>query len=326
MQYSQVTGVKKKLSRLVLGTMIISPEARERSFTLLDCALQFGCNTFDTAHIYGRGMSERGLGMWLKERRNREDVVIVSKGAHPNEDRKRVTAFDISSDLHDSLTRLQSDYIDIYLLHRDDPAVPVGLIMEALNEHIRSGKILALGASNWRHERIQEANEYAHEHNIAPFVVSSPHFSLIEQVKEPWGPGCVTLTGDSEDEARRWYQKTQMPVFAWSSLSRGLLSGRITRDNFHRIKENLELAVIEGYCYERNFKRLDRAFILAKQKGISVPQIGTSYVVNQPLNIFPIIGAASCEELKEVIDALQFELTVAEIDWLNLKSENISSH
>ena len=320
MQYAQVTGVEKQISRIVLGTMIISPKARAQSFSLLDSALKMGCNTFDTAHIYGGGMSERGLGAWLKERKNREDVVIVSKGAHPNEDRRRVTAFDITSDLHDSLARLNSDYIDIYLLHRDDPAVPVGPIMEVLNEHLRSGKIRALGASNWRHERIQKANEYAEEHNLVPFVISSPHFSLIEQVKEPWGPGCVSLTGEGEDEARRWYHKTQMAVFAWSSLSRGLLSGRISRDNFANIKDNLESAVIEGYCYEDNFKRLDRAFCLSKQKDVTVPQIGTAYVVHQSMNVFPIIGAAGSGELKEVIKALDLELTDVEMDWLNLKA------
>jgi aryl-alcohol dehydrogenase-like predicted oxidoreductase len=188
MQYGTVEGVDKPVSRLVLGTMIISVQEPERSFALLDAVLELGGNTLDTAHGYAGGNSERGIGQWMAERGNREQVVVITKGCHHNADRKRVTPYDLAADLHDSLARLQTDYIDVYLLHRDDPDLPVGPIVEALNEHWQAGRIRAFGGSNWTHGRIQEANEYADAHGLRPFTASSPNYGLAEQVLDPWGP------------------------------------------------------------------------------------------------------------------------------------------
>ena len=95
MQYATIEGVDKPVSRLVLGTMIISDQEGERSFALLDATFELGGNTLDTAHGYGGGHSERGIGQWMAERGNREQVVIVTKGCHHNADRKRVTPFDL---------------------------------------------------------------------------------------------------------------------------------------------------------------------------------------------------------------------------------------
>ncbi|NQT52881.1 aldo/keto reductase, partial [bacterium] len=166
MEYGEVPGVGKPVSRLVLGTMIINAGEMERSAALLDDAVAVGCTTLDTAHVYGGGNSERAIGQWMDARGNRDAIVVLSKGAHPNQDRRRVTPFDIAADLHDSLARLRSDYIDLYLLHRDDPDVPVGPIVEALNEHRAAGRIRAFGGSNWTHTRIAEANAYADAHGL----------------------------------------------------------------------------------------------------------------------------------------------------------------
>jgi aryl-alcohol dehydrogenase-like predicted oxidoreductase len=282
MKYGNVKGVEKPISRLVLGTMIINLNDREKSFKLMDDVFELGCTTLDTAHVYG---SEMAIGEWMKERSNRDKVVVSSKGAHPGADRKRVTPPDITSDLHDSLARLQSDYVDIYLLHRDDPDLPVGPIVEILNEHHNAGKIRAFGGSNWKHERIQEANEYAEKHGLITFNASSPNFGLAEQVQDPWGPGCVSISGPQEVNAREWYLKTQMPIFAYSSLGRGFFSGRITRENFESIKDSIDGACRHAYCHEVNFERLDRVQILAKEKGATVPQIATAYIMSQPLNV-----------------------------------------
>ena len=187
MEYGHVQGVDKPVSRLVQGTMMLSSRELEQSFALLDAVYALGCNTFDTAHVYGGGDCERTMGQWVNERKLREKVVIIGKGAHHNQDRKRVTPFDITSDIHDSLARFKFSYIDLYLLHRDDPTVPVGPIVEALNEHKRAGRIRAFGGSNWTHERIREANEYATAHGLTPFAASSPNFSLAEQVKRTMG-------------------------------------------------------------------------------------------------------------------------------------------
>jgi aryl-alcohol dehydrogenase-like predicted oxidoreductase len=321
MLYGNVKGIEKPISRLVLGTMIINTRELDKSFALMDAALELGCTTLDTAHVYG---SENAIGRWLDERKNRDKVVILTKGAHPNADRKRVTTFDIASDMHDSMARLKTDYIDIYLLHRDDPDVPVGPIVECLNEHLQAGRINAFGGSNWRHERIQEANEYAEAHGLVPFTASSPNFSLAEQVDDPWGPGCVGLGGPKEVKAREWYQKTQMPVFAYSSLGRGFFSGRINRENFAELKEKgvIDGACLRAYCHEVNFKRLDRVQILAKEKGMTVPQIATAYIMNQPINAFALIGAASREEFQANVEASKLKLTIEEIEWLDLRRES----
>src|SRR5690606_27782491 len=127
------------------------------------------------------------------------------------------TPYDITADLFDSLARMQTDYIDIYLLHRDDPDVPVGPIVEILNEHHQAGRIHAFGGSNWSHERIREANEYAAAHGLTPFVASSPNFSLAEQIQEPWA-GCLSIGGRKGAAARDWYRQNQIALFTWSSL------------------------------------------------------------------------------------------------------------
>src|SRR5690606_23154974 len=113
---------------------------------LLNQVFELGGNTIDTAHVYSGGNSERIIGRWMQARGNREQVVVITKGAAHSQDRRRMTPFDIASDLFDSLARLQTDYIDLYLLHRDDPHVPVEPVIDALNEHLRAGRIHAIGA------------------------------------------------------------------------------------------------------------------------------------------------------------------------------------
>jgi len=321
MYYGNVRGVEKPVSRLVLGTMIINTRELEKNFNLMDAVFELGCTTLDTAHGYAGGDSERAIGRWMEERGNRDKVVILTKGAHPNSDRKRVTPFDITSDLHDSLARLRTDYIDIYLLHRDDPNVPVGPIVEILNEHLQAGRIHAMGGSNWTHQRIQEANEYADANDLVPFAASSPNFGLAEQVEDPWGPGCVSLSGPNEVAARKWYEKSQIPVFAYSSLGRGFFSGRITRENFQAQKDSIDGACLRAYCHEQNFKRLDRVQILAEEKGMTVPQIAMAYIMNQPLNVFALVGAVNRDEFKANVEACELTLSPEEIDWLDLRSD-----
>lgn len=323
MKYGKIKGSDKGVSRIVLGTMIVNTTDLKNSMDLLDAAVELGCTTLDTAHIYGYGESERGIGKWFAERGNREDIFLISKAAHPNQDRVRVTPCDITSDLHDSLTRLNTDYIDLYFLHRDDPMLPVGPIVEVLNEHFKAGKIRAFGGSNWTHKRIQEANNYAEQNGLVPFVASSPNFGLAEQVEDPWGYGCVTISGPQNKAAREWYKRTQMPIFAYSSLARGLFSGRISRENYEEIKDTIDSACKRAYCHEPNFKRLDRVTTLAIEKGLSIPQIAMAYILNQPLNVYAIVGAANRNELESVSNIIDVELTEKEMAWLNLESKRL---
>jgi aryl-alcohol dehydrogenase-like predicted oxidoreductase len=320
MQYGEIPGVNKPISRLVQGTSITGFSDPEMSFPLLDAVFDMGCNTIETAHHYGQGQAERMLGRWLSERGVREEIVIITKGAIHNDDRRRVTPFDITSDLFDSLARLNTDYVDLYMLHRDDPDVSVGPIVEVLNEHREAGRIHAFGGSNWTHQRIEQANAYAKKKGLTPFAASSPNYSLAEQFKEPWD-NCITISGSSGHAAREWYIENQMPLLAWSSLAGGFFSGRFTRDNLDTFDDYYDQLVIPAYCYEENFKRLDRVALLAEEKGLTIPQVALAYVLRQPLNIFAVVGCKTGAEFKANLEASQVELGDSELAWLNLQRD-----
>ena len=149
MIYQKIDGMDKPLARVIQGTIMLSRDRLEECFDLLDAVFELGGTTFDTAHGYGGGDADRVLGQWMEARGNRDRVVIVGKGCHHNIDRRRVTPYDLASDLMDSLARLRTDHIDLYLLHRDDPSLPVGPIMDALADHQRAGRMRAFGGSNW---------------------------------------------------------------------------------------------------------------------------------------------------------------------------------
>jgi aryl-alcohol dehydrogenase-like predicted oxidoreductase len=294
---------------------MIGSEEAERGFELLDEVRELGCTAFDTAHQYGDGDSERTFGRWMEDRGLREDVVVVGKGAHHNRDRARVTPFDITADLFDSLARLRTEYIDLYLLHRDGPSVPVGPIIETLNEHLDAGRVRAFGASNWSTERIQEAQEYASARGLVPFAASSPNLSLAVQAKAPW-EGCVSISGEDGKAARRWYAQHEMPLFAWSSLAGGFFSGRFTRENLDAFDTYLDELCVETYCFEDNFARFDRARTLAEDRGLSVPQVALAYVLGQPLDVFALVGCNTGEEFADNARAAAVSITPEERRWL----------
>jgi len=321
MDYGKIAGVDKPVSRLILGAMVMGWVEEGDGHDLLDEALELGYNAFDTGHVYGEGV-ECPLGEWIEDSGVREDVVIVGKGAHPGQEGPRVNREAIRSDLAESLERLRTDYMDVYLLHRDDPTVPVGPIVEALNELLVEGRINAFGGSNWTHERVEEANRYAEEHDLTPFAASSPNFSLAVQYGEAWG-GCIGIGGPEGADARQYYSRTQMPVLAWSSLARGFLSGRFSSDNYEEVKDDLHPACVRGFCYEENFRRLDRAHELAAQRGVSVPQIALAYVLDSGMNVFPLVGPSSPRELDDDAAALQVELTEDERAYLDLRDSEV---
>lgn len=315
MNYGAVPGVGKPVARIVQGTVMLHSDEEKSSFALLDEVFAAGGTTFDTAHQYGDGDAERTFGRWVRERGLRDEVVVIGKGAHHSEDRRRVTPSDITADLHDSLARLGFEHIDLYLLHRDDPSVPVGPIVDALNEHRAEGRIGAFGGSNWTPARLREANEYAAEHDLTPFVASSPNLSLAVQAEEPW-PDCVSISGDEGEADRRWYGTTRMPLFAWSSLAGGFFSGRFTRGNTDAFEGYLDRLCVETYCYEENFGRLDRAAVLAERKGMTVPQVALAYVLGQPLDVFALVGCNTGREFRSNVEAASTRLTGGEIRWL----------
>lgn len=317
MQYLSLPGMSKKISAIVQGTVMLSSENEAGAFELLDAVYELGCTTFDTAHVYGNGEVERVLGRWIKANGIREQVVILDKGAHHNQDRKRVTPFDIASDIHDSLARLQTDHIDLYALHRDDPSAPVGPVMEALNACQRAGKIGLFGASNWRAERIAAANAYAAEHGLVPFAFSSPHFSLAAMVEAPWDD-CISITGDFAFE-QQWYAENGVPVFCWSSLAGGWFSGRFTRENAANHAEEL---CMRCYCSEDNWQRLDRARQLGAEIGATPAQIALAYARHQAFNTIPLVAAYAPAEFTDLTRALDIVFTDEDAAWLDLRSDS----
>lgn len=320
MEYGTIEGMDKKISRILHGTIMLREDDLQGGFELLDGVWALGVNGFDCAYIYGGGQCERVLGQWLEERGLFDEAVILTKGAHHAGPKNKVNPVDITADLTESLARCRTDFIDIYVLHRDDLNVEVGPIVEVLNEHKAAGRIGLFGGSNWTVPRIREANEYAYKHNLEPFTVSSPNYSLAEQVKEPWR-GCISISGPSNEADRAWYAEQKMPLFTWSSLAQGFFSGKFTRDTFEAYKSQLPESCVHAYCHEQNFVRLDRAGELAREKGLTVPQIALAFNLNQPLNLFSLIGAFHPDECEANIEALNLKLTEEELDWLDLKRD-----
>jgi aryl-alcohol dehydrogenase-like predicted oxidoreductase len=227
----------------------------------------------------------------------------------------------IRQDLRGSLGRLRTDYIDLYLLHRDDPTVAVGPIVQVLNELKNEGKVVLFGVSNWTHERLQEANFYAEKHGLAPFAAVSNQYSLAVQYDAPY-PGSVSINSPT-DCPQQWCSTTRYPLLAWSSLARGFFSGKFTRDNLESFDDPQSLISIRCYAREDNFSRLDRARQLAGEKGVTVPQIALAFIFRQPLNTFAITGALNIAQFKENVEAMKIDLTDKEVAWLDLKSDRL---
>lgn len=315
MRLGQIPGSSKKVCRILQGTIMLDSDRQEECNALLDSLHSTGCNGFDSGHNYGNGRAERALGHWMATRGNRDNIFILTKGCHFNADRNRVTPYDLSSDLHDSLKRLRTDHIDMYLLHRDDPSVSVEPIVDRLHQHRLEGKILAYGGSNWSPQRIEEANAYAAASGKAPFEASSPNFSLAPQVANPYRDS-LTISGPQGMQARAYYSENQMPLFTWSSLAQGFMTGMFRRDNLDDFTDYFSRITIESYCSEENFQRLDRAEGLGQRLGLTIPQVATAYVLNYPLNIFALIGCRTVQEWEANLEAMNVELSPQILSWL----------
>lgn len=299
-----------KLPELLLGTERLgsvlpqasSSASETETFRLLDEFLELGLRGFDLAASYQLGGTERLFGHWLSSRKNRERVYLVSKGGHPYPIVRpnRLHPADLTADLHDSLRRLRTEHIDLYLLHRDHPAANLEAIVRTLDEHRRAGKIGAWGVSNWHHDRILQLQNVAQRLAVPGVSVSSPQFSLAEWSSPPW-KGCLSISGNAQRIAREFYQRTQLPVLAYSALGRGF---------FSETPEGRK----ESYLHVANEAKRSRAEALARNRGVTPAQIAIAYLKSQPFPVSPVVSARSASHLKLNLEAaLELRLTEADL-------------
>ena len=305
-------GLDKKVSRIFFGTASMPFMMDMGAESLLDQMVSSGINAIDTARGYGQ--AEASVGKWLAARKNREEIVILSKCGNVSPDGKVLVNREvILREIAESLQALQTDYIDIYLLHRDDPKTPVSELIDTLNELADAGKIRIFGVSNWTHERIREANEYAASKGLRGFGVSSPNYGLARQVSDPWGGDCVTVSGPENQEARTWYTENRMPIIAYSSLGRGFFSGRFRSFDYEGAKRVLDPFAAKGYLSEDNMRRLAAAEEYAEAHEITVPQTAMRFILSSPMNVFAAAAMSSFSRMQENTKAASERMTPE--DW-----------
>jgi predicted dehydrogenase/aryl-alcohol dehydrogenase-like predicted oxidoreductase len=304
MKYGTVPGLDKKLSRVVMGVDNIC--AAPHVAALFDDFYEKGGNTFDTAFIYGGGQSERAVGAWLKSRGVRNEIVIIDKGAHTPHCLPQA----IGEELRISLQRLGLEHVDLYLMHRDNPEVPVGEFIDAMNEQQQAGRLTLFGVSNWTVQRIDQANAWAKAHGRRGIAAVSNNFSLARMIAPPW-EGCVA---SSDPETRRWHQQTQTPLLSWSSQARGFFVPQRAAPD-----KTTDNDLVRCWYSPDNFQRQARAVELAGQYGVEPVTIALAYVLCQPFPTFALIGPRSLAETRTSLPALDLELTPREVAWLNLE-------
>ncbi|PWH05387.1 oxidoreductase [Brachybacterium endophyticum] len=307
MPYGEIPGVGKQISRLVMGCDN-QPDLAHAS-ALFDAFVESGGTTFDSAYIYGGGHHEEQLGQWITNRGIREDVVVITKGAHtPHCDPESLTR-----QLLESLERQQTDYADLYMMHRDNLDIPVGEFVDVLNEHLEAGRIRAFGGSNWTPARIDEADAYARAHGKQGFSLVSNHFGLAEALDVPWA-GCVHAT---DPASKAWLEQRQIPLFPWSSQARGFFTGRAAPED----RSDAEL--VRCYYSDANFERLERARTLGREFGVPPTAIALAYVLAQPFPTFPLFGPRSITEMRSSMEGLSVQLTAEQVAWLDLREETV---
>lgn len=296
------------VSRIVLGTDYYGKTIPEDiAFSLLDCYISYGGNAIDTAHVYSdylpgeRHMGEKTIGKWLKSRNLRSRIVVSTKGGFPHLENyhiSRLSRSEIRKDITGSLRCLGTDFIDLYWLHRDDETVEPGEFIEILNEFRSEGIIRCFGASNFRAERIAEANRYAEIHGKEKFCAS--------QIK--WGLAITSPGAEYDDTIQemneshyRFHCETKLPLFAYSSQAKGFFS------KLH-IDDNGEAFMEQGKCRDRYFCRENieiyrRLLEKAKESGKSVAELALRSLLDSEFPVHCIVGCRSTEQLEATLAA-----------------------
>lgn len=304
MAYGSIPGVDKQVSRLVMGCDNQTNLAHASA--MFDAFFEMGGTTFDTAFIYGGGYIEKLVGQWIRNRGVREDVVMITKGAHtPHCDPESITR-----QLEESLERQGTDYADLYMMHRDNTDIPVGEFVDVMDEHLRAGRIRSYGGSNWTPERVDEANAYAKANGRTGFTILSNHFGLAEALDVPWA-GCVHAT---DPDSKAWLEERGIALLPWSSQARGFFTGRAHPED----RSDAEL--VRCYYSDENFERLARAEELGAERGVPATAIALAFVLHQQFPTFALFGPRSIGEMRSSTLGLGVQLSAQEMAWLDLRS------
>ncbi|HUH38729.1 MAG TPA: aldo/keto reductase [Spongiibacteraceae bacterium] len=308
-----------RVSQLCLGTNQFGTGLDDtRAAAILDQFAALGGNFLDTARSYGdwipdapRGASEQALGRLLAQR-DRSQWVLATKGCEfdyrAGDFSLRVNPNCLRQDVAASLAALQTDYIDLYWLHRDDPSQPVATLIDALIAEQQAGRIRYFGCSNWSVERIREAQAYAGSIGHSGFVACQPMWGLAEPDREAmqrFSPG-----GYYEDGYQRLHAEG-LTMLPYSSQSRGFFT-KLAEQGDAGMPEDLAAL----YLNDANRRRLPVLQRIAAQRGASINQVVLAYLVSQPWPTVPIVGASRPEQLLDSNAACDLALGQDEISAL----------
>ena len=322
MRYFSLPGTTLRPSVIGLGTALFgSSLGAENSFRLLDDFAAVGGNFLDTAHCYaawlpgGAGQSETTLGRWLKKSGHRSQMIVATKGGHHRFETPHVSRLApecIAQDVQESLERLQVDAIDLYYLHRDDPSVPAGEILDALQPHLRAGRLKAIGASNWSPARLQGAFAEASARGYVGFCCSQCGWSLAETNPALQGQYGMYYIGP---EALQFYRGTGFPLIGFSSQAQGFFAQSWAWPRLANPTAK-QAALQPAYYSQKNVGRWERARALAAQRGCSANDIALAYLTSQPFPSAALISSSRPEQLRSSLAGADLELSPAEISYL----------
>lgn len=299
---------------LVFGGNVFGWTADEpASFRLLDAFVDAGFNLIDTADSYSRwapgnkgGESETIIGNWLKTSGKRDKVVIATKvGSEIAPDRKGLSRKYIQNSAEESLKRLQTDRIDLYQSHRDDPNTPIEETLEAYGELIRTGKVRAIGASNFTAERLTRSLEVSRKNGLPRYECLQPNYNLYDRA-------------DFEVRLEPICLKEHLGVIPYFSLASGFLTGK-----YHSsadIAGRPRAQMLQKYFNDRGLQILKALNEVADQVRATPAQVALAWLMARPSITAPIASATSVEQLQELVKAASLHLDQSAVSRLNAAS------
>ncbi|MBL4811803.1 MAG: aldo/keto reductase [Rhodobacteraceae bacterium] len=301
----QMDGLDAPLSQLIMGCD--NRETLADGAIIWDAWIEAGGNGFDTGFVYGGGKSEKVLGEWISGRGVAKDITVIVKGAHT----PYCTPRAIEAQLDISLERLGIAHAPIYIMHRDNPDVPVGEFVDALNALKQAGKIGVFGGSNWTIERFEDARQYAAAHGLVAPQILNNNLSLAVMANPIWD-GCLS---SNSAETLNYLGANKIAHLSWSAQARGYFLPE-------NIRGSLPADIGPERCFgsKDNEERRRRAGQLAEQTGLSVHNIAAAWVLSQNFASYALIGPRSPGELASSLPALTLRLTEGQVAWLNLQA------